>query len=124
MSEHFEKMLEILEPMNQERHLGILIETNGVIQKILTQRLKIHEEIKEIFNFFERIKKIEGIDLQQATIYVNGNYHVFTLINFLIKKNPKAIVFKKSIEEFEISKIGLSHIHTRAKERNIEVREV
>ena len=95
MNEHFEKMLDILEPMNEERHLSILIETNGVIQKILTQRLKIHEEIKEIFNFFERIKKIEGIDLQHATIYVNGNYHVFTLINFLIKKKSKSNCFQK-----------------------------
>ena len=95
MNEHFEKMLDILEPMNEERHLSILIETNGVIQKILTQRLKIHEEIREIFNFFERIKKIEGIDLQQATIYVNGNYHVFTLINFLIKKKSKSNCFQK-----------------------------
>lgn len=128
MSDHekdyFEKILDILEPMGQERHISILIEINGVIQKIITQRLRVHQEIKEIFNFLERIKMIKEIDFRQATIYIHGNYHIFTLINFLINKNPKTIVYKKNIEELGISTIGLSNIYRRAAERGVGIKEV
>lgn len=120
---YFESMLNLLEPVEKEHRVSALIEVNGVIQKISTQRLRANEEVREVLNFVEHFKS-KGINFQQSTIYIHGNSHVFTLINFLINKNPKTIIYKKKLVDLENSTIELLRIHKRAKERGIEIKEV
>ncbi|HNW96350.1 MAG TPA: hypothetical protein PKL20_00680 [Candidatus Paceibacterota bacterium] len=121
---YFESMLDLLEPMENEHRVSALIEVNGVIQKISTQRLRANEEVQEISSFVERFKEAGEINFQQSTIYIHGNSHVFTLINFLINKNPKTIVYKKKLVKLKNSTIELIRIHKRAKKRGIEIKEI
>jgi hypothetical protein len=127
--EHALKMLALMKVEENKCEIGIVIERLGMPELVLTWDLKLYKERGEIYNFYEYFEELEAkkdFYFHDTTIYIYGiNTHIFILLNALISKNPKKIIYKRTVATQNSKETAeWYYARRRAKLRNLEIIEM
>jgi hypothetical protein len=127
--QHHLKMLGLIKIDENAHGIGIIIERLGMPELVLTWDLKPYKERGEIYNFYEYFQELEAkkdLYFHDTIVYVYGiNTHIFILLNALISKNPKKIIYKRNTTTQNNQQTAeWYYAHKRAKLRNMEIIEM